>query len=350
MVSTPQRNFDLIDLFDRRLTLDLTGGDACPQASPQFPLEIQELVIQSIGPDDNTLEGHLSSSSSTFQMDVWNHQERCRLLSSCALVCRAWVTQCQILLFSWIVLPGSKQLDNLFHFFLLPGNHKFEKNICRISVVYKSPRFKLGEALPRIAAINPPNLSRIDIVPEGWYAFPFHSSLPAHTSRLRTLRTLYIDMLQFTHLAELRRLINSFPGIRHVILDNTLSIGEDRLGDFRPFPRKAAPSLNTVACMSAFSRKATVPLILWLSPSNAAFHPRGVSGFGLAVPMISTKLAKFLECLHPPMRSDRASYELWQWKRPTINDKAYRHCRHPQNNVVSNLLRIMHRDIDLSGR
>lgn len=284
-----------------------------PALHPRVPLELQVHIIRSLRRDLD------SDNRFPFRKKHFvEEEEACRTLFSCSLVCREWLQPSQKALLSWIILRKSTQLDKIFRL-LRSGQEsplpaRLLLYIRRISVVYHEPYFKLGEALPRIASINPPNLVRIDIASNGISTFPFHPSLPLQLSRLSQVRTLYLVTLRFVHLFELRQLVKSFPGLHTVIMDNFVHVGEDRRGNFRVLPG-ASRYLRSVGCWY-MQGGPSLPLCCWLPYPRlrTSISPQKSVTPVDVIPVLSPDLAEFLDKLQPPIPVRYGYYELWQWR------------------------------------
>lgn len=259
------------------------------ETPPRVPPELQELILHFLtNPNEDN----------TDSVDCYSDPEDASSLFNCALVCRAWTWPCQKRLFSWVILEKSSHLDNLIHHLRTSSLARALWYIHRISVAYMEPYFKLGEALPRIAMIAPPNLARIDMKPQGiglqtsFYPFLFHQSLPARLTSLYSVRTLQLSGLRFIHLTELRRLIACLPGVETVLL--TVEVGMDRLGDNRILRRSVNQALRVVDERISFAGKIRGPsLSLWLTSSNsdAARLRFSCSHHHIFIPSISIPLA-----------------------------------------------------------
>ncbi|KAJ3487550.1 hypothetical protein NLI96_g3448 [Meripilus lineatus] len=196
--------------------LSTASGLSFPR--PRVPLEIQEHIIQFLRGDIRISPEEINDTSDVASIDG---DPDAAAISSCCLVCTAWVKSCQKALFAWITLRNSTRLDNLSHLFRSSRLSHMLHEIRRISIVYGEPYFKIGEALPRIAMINPPRLVRIDYCPQLRDPLPefrFHRSLPAQLNSLHNIRILYLGSVLFMHLVELRRLLACFPGIQVAIM------------------------------------------------------------------------------------------------------------------------------------
>lgn len=148
---------------------------------------------------------------------VFRRRDETGTLFSCSLVCRAWSFPCQRLLFSWVIFREWAEFDNFFHLYRASGLSHISFFIRRISILYERPCHKLGEVLPRIAIMAPPNLIRIDInrdfdIP--YPPFPFHDSFASLLRPLYYVRVLHIRGFMFSSFSELRQLISCFPGLQ----------------------------------------------------------------------------------------------------------------------------------------
>lgn len=280
---------------------------------PRFPIEIQ-LHILSFGWDLENLETSIHYPQ--------KHPEKMAMalstiqsLYSCSLVCRGWSTISQKFLFRWIMILNHTQLDKLSRVLRLsiPSSSRLLGYIRCMIICYKAPFFMFGQALPCIAALRPPNLSRIDLCPIEETQFPFHFSLPILLSRLDQVRTLRIFNLHFQTSTELRQLICCFRGVRSVDLGTSRihDFGPDRLGEYRPLSLLGRPT--SILCMSPTRLPAAAfPLALWLASPN--LHPNSrqhVDG----VPTLSRGVAEFLASLHHVLQSSVvATKEKWMWE------------------------------------
>ncbi|KAJ3482850.1 hypothetical protein NLI96_g6697 [Meripilus lineatus] len=188
-----------------------------PNPTPRLPPEILELVLQSIRPGIDTIYDNIPVDS--FEEAFRRQEDPIGTLATCCYVCRRWVALCQELLFSWVILQKYAHLDSLFHLHRTSRLSHISHLIRRISVAYNEPNDKLGEALPRIATMAPPNLLHIDVAPDlaGEYDtvnFPFHDSLPLRVAPLHYVRVLHLHWLKFTNLSEFRQLISCFSGLQ----------------------------------------------------------------------------------------------------------------------------------------
>ena len=109
--------------------------------------------------------------------------------------------------------------------------------------------FKLGEALPRIAIMAPPNFVRIDIwapITRGkpYRPLMYHHSLMAQLACLRNVNILCLVGFRFIHLIELRCLVACFTGLRSAIFE--VEVDPDRPGEFRLLQRATNPVLSRV--------------------------------------------------------------------------------------------------------
>lgn len=247
-------------------------------------------------------------------------------LVSCSLVCHAWTATCQQLLFSRIILFGSSQFDKLFHLLRSSNSSPFLRYTRRISINYKKPHLKLGEVLPRIAILNPPNLRHIDIYPEAVAVadekidFPFHPSLPMHLSRLHQVRTVRLGNIRFSHLVDLRQFISAFRGIRSVTLFGyTRSLTWCSLEECGPLPQcMLAGRPMSLSCESPCRGEPGLPFAFWLSSPSQGLKLRKAYSPEDVAPTISWDVAKFLAVLRPVARWDWISIsERWQWKAET---------------------------------
>ena len=76
--------------------------------------------------------------------------------------------------------------------------------------------------------------------------FPFHYSLPTQVSCFsKTLRTLNLANLRFTHLTEFRRFVTAFKGLASITIFN-IEVGIDKLGDLRPLHGSGCQGLSII--------------------------------------------------------------------------------------------------------
>ncbi|KAJ3477127.1 hypothetical protein NLI96_g10681 [Meripilus lineatus] len=164
----------------------------------------------------------------------------------------------------------------------------------------------------------PPKLKRLDIYADSWPTFPFHPSLPAHLSRLRHVQLISLSAFQFTHLAEVRRLIAALRGIRVAILATRVNV--DRLGSLRALLKGPNRTTGPTSIFCLSLQDPGLPLAFWLSPSLPSTNlTRNHSG---SSPTITTDLAEFLEFIHPSIADESRIYELWSWARQSApNDR-----------------------------
>lgn len=224
----------------------------------------------------------------------------------------------QRLLFSWPYLVKCTQFDNLYNLTHSTHSSHLLNHILRVSFAYSLPYLKLGEALPRLATMAPPKLKRLDIYADSWPTFPFHPSLPAHLSRLRHVQLISLSAFQFTHLAEVRRLIAALRGIRVAILATRVNV--DRLGSLRALLKGPNRTTGPTSIFCLSLQDPGLPLAFWLSPSLPSTNlTRNHSG---SSPTITTDLAEFLEFIHPSIADESRIYELWSWARQSApNDR-----------------------------
>ncbi|KAJ3489817.1 hypothetical protein NLI96_g1869 [Meripilus lineatus] len=260
-----------------------------PNPLPRLPPEILELVLQSIRPGIDTIYDNIPFDS--FR-EVFNRQDdSIGTLTTCCHVCRSWVAICHELLFSWVILQKSAHLDSLFHLYRASRLSHISPLIRRISVAYSEPNDKLGEALPRIATIAPPNLLRIDVLGRD-NDFPFHDSLPLRLAPLHYVRVLYLRWLKFTNLSEFRQLISCFSGLQVLYFDLNQEWNSEVP---RASHRTANPLLTRV---SAYPHQNG--LWPWLSPHGSGTGRQSrcyTAQISRTVPSISAAIVTFLHIM-----------------------------------------------------
>lgn len=221
-----------------------------------------------------------------------------RALSSCCLTCRAWVPTSQKLLFTWVILRGSASLDNLLHLYRTSRLSHVLHRIRRISISYNKPGDKLGEALPRIAIMAPPNLLRIDVTADLYcnndYEFPFHDSFPSLLTPLHHVRILNLSCLDFTTISDLRQLVSCFRGLQVLQLDCKFPQEHGSVVQGVSH-RRANPLLTKI-----ITWRYRDFLWLWLSPNGSGTsRPSRYSTAEISrpVPSISAALATFIRMM-----------------------------------------------------
>ncbi|KAJ3482456.1 hypothetical protein NLI96_g6964 [Meripilus lineatus] len=257
-----------------------------PNPTPRLPPEILELILQSIRPGIDTIYENIPFNSIEEVID--REEDSIGTLATCCHVCVVWVALCQKLLFSWVILRKSAHLNSLLDLRRASRISHISPHIRRISVAYDDPDDKLGEALPRIATMAPPNLLRIDVLGTD-NGFPFHDSLPLRLAPLHYVRILHLHSLKFTNFAEFRRLISCFSGLQvlHSNLQWDLAVP-------KALHRTANPLLTRIS-----ARPYENGLWLWLSPhgSGAGRQSRCSTAqiSHLLVPSISAAIVTFMD-------------------------------------------------------
>ncbi|KAJ3489840.1 hypothetical protein NLI96_g1872 [Meripilus lineatus] len=270
-----------------------------PNPKPRLPPEIQELVLQSIRPGIDTIYDNIPLDSFDEVFD--KEEDSIGTLATCCRVCRRWVALCQKLLFSWVVLQKSAHLDSLFHLHRPSRPSHISHLIRRISVAYDDPDDKLGEALPRIATMAPPNLLRIDVV-QGMgrdsIDFPFHDSLPLRLAPLHYVRVLYLRWLKFTNFSEFRQFISCFSGLQVLYLDLKKEWNSEVP---RALHRTANPLLTRISAWPYENG-----LWLWLSPHGSGTGRQSrcsTAQISCSVPSVSTAIVTFVHIIIKRMKS-----------------------------------------------
>lgn len=172
------------------------------------------------------------------------------LLSFC-LVCKAWRPICQRKLFENVILRDAYHFDKLCNPKGATASADPLTYIHRIHFTYGHSCYKLGEVISRLVKLSLPNLKCLEISSSNGAlgsdppAFPIHHSFRIYTSRLPTIRFLKIGRFKFTHLAEFRRFLGIFGGLRRLEV-NQLDLGTDRQGDCRPLYRTQNRSLRKI--------------------------------------------------------------------------------------------------------
>ncbi|KAJ3482454.1 hypothetical protein NLI96_g6966 [Meripilus lineatus] len=259
-----------------------------PNPTPRLPPEILELVLQFIRPGIDTIYENILYDSFDEVFD--QEEDSIGTLATCSHVCRRWVTLCQELLFSWVILQKSASLDSLLR---LHRPSHISHLIRRISVAYIEPNDKLGEALPRIATMAPPNLLRIDFVrnsSSGSVNFPFHDSLPLRLAPLHYVRVLHLRWLKFTNLSEFRQLISCFSGLQVLYFD----INQEWNSEVpRASHRTANPLLTRISAWPSHKNS----LWPWLSPHGSGTGRKSrcsTAQISRSVPSVSAAIVTFM--------------------------------------------------------
>ncbi|KAJ3474351.1 hypothetical protein NLI96_g12506 [Meripilus lineatus] len=239
-----------------------------PNPTPRLPPEILELVLQSIRPGIDTIYENIPFKSIDEVLD--REEDSIRTLATCCHVCHIWVALCQKLLFSWVILQKSAHLDSLFRLHRPSRLSHISPLIRRISVAYSELNDKLGEALPRIATVAPPNLLRIDFVRNSSsdsVNFPFHDSLPLRLAPLHYVRVLYLCQLGFTNFSEFRQLISCLSGLQvlYFVLDQNWNSEVPRA-----LHRTANPLLTRI---SAYPVPIPFTVLIELQSQTNLLHP-----------------------------------------------------------------------------
>ncbi|KAJ3482457.1 hypothetical protein NLI96_g6969 [Meripilus lineatus] len=261
-----------------------------PNPLPRLPPEILELVLQFIRPGIDTIYDYIPFNSFDEVLD--REEDSIGTLATCSHVCRIWVALCQKLLFSWVILKKSAHLDSIFRLHRPSRLSHISPLIRRISVAYSEPNDKLGEALPRIATMAPPNLLRIDVLGSN-NDFPFHDSLPLRLAPLHYVRVLYLSWLKFTNFSEFRQLISCFSGLQVLYLFPYQRWNSEVP---RALHRTANPLLTRI---SAYPYEEC--LWPWLSPhgSGAGRQSRYYTAqISRTVPSISAAIVTFLHIMN----------------------------------------------------
>ncbi|KAJ3481273.1 hypothetical protein NLI96_g7768 [Meripilus lineatus] len=173
---------------------------------------------------------------------IRDQTEACRTLRTCSLVCRQWASVSRKLIFRWICLSNHQQTDKLHSLLRDSQSSHLSQLVRRLSIVYRSPYTRIGEAIPRIIGMGLSRLECLDLCAGeetgalDFPTFPFHPSLRAQLSQLNQVRILHLHNFRFSHLAEFRRFVCAFAGIRHLIAI-FVDFGRDELGDYRPIHR-----------------------------------------------------------------------------------------------------------------
>ncbi|KAJ3487961.1 hypothetical protein NLI96_g3191 [Meripilus lineatus] len=284
-----------------------------PNLKPRLPPELLELVIHFIGPESDFRRG-LYARTSSIEYDA--QEDSIQMLSTCCRVCRRWVPLCQRLLFYWVVLRKSAQLDSLFHLHRTSRISHLSPLIRRITVQYDEAEDKLGEALPRIATMAPSNLVRIDVVtPDESYAFPFHDSLSKLLTPLQYVRILHFIGMKFTTISEFRQLISGFRGLQTLYFT---SLCEEASEIPRALHQTAHPFLTRIGAWPIGS-----VLWPWLSPrgSGAGRQPRcSTAQICRSVPSVSVAFATFMHTITKRISRTINStidelYVEWKWEK-----------------------------------
>lgn len=124
-----------------------------------------------------------------------------------------------------------------------PGKANLASSIHHISFIYSTPHEKLEEFIPRLAALQLPNLHTLDIIAydsEGAVSrktpFSFDYSFLEYTSKMANIRHLHLGNLSFINLDTLQQLVNGFQNVRRLSY-SALKCGTEEFGDFRYFRR-----------------------------------------------------------------------------------------------------------------
>ena len=199
----------------------------------RLPAEVLRLIVQDSLPDPRYARRRLEYKA----------------IRSFCLVCKAWRPICQRTLFEKVTLCRADHFDKLCSLKGTTASAALLTYICRIDFDYGPPYYKLGEVIPLLVNLSLPNLESLVISGKfqssRYPTFPIHHSLRGYASRLHTIRFLCIYGFKFTHLAEFRRFLGIFGGLRRLEV-NQLDLGTDRQGDCRPLYRTQNRSLRKI--------------------------------------------------------------------------------------------------------
>lgn len=298
----------------------LSSINCLTSSRPRIPHDVQRLIVEALGSPIFDLETGISGDPTVDGLT--SIREVYHDLRSCSLVSRAWASFSQKVLFSFVFVETSAQLDRLFPVVCDPNSPRLAHHIRRIVVRYLPPYFKMGEALPRIAAMKLPELFRLELAaplgidPDAHPChFAFHHAYSALLSPLRNVQVLHLKGICLSNLTELRRLIAAFRGIQAVDLDE-VSTGEHRDRDFRPLFLATKSSLHRVQYRSCPSVIYDQTPALWISCPTSARLRNVPNAEHEGVPSISEEVAHLIACFRPLSSSRRQLPEMWEWQPP----------------------------------
>ncbi|KAJ3479425.1 hypothetical protein NLI96_g9069 [Meripilus lineatus] len=286
--------------------------------APVFPIDIQLLVIESLVPDTKNPDSLIHDN-----IKRPDHLERIAFLWSWSVVCRSWSPLCQAALFSIIYVDNSVKLDKLHRVLCHPASSHLVQHVKHMAVHYHPPFYKLGEILPRIISMRLPNLIRIDLKGEAPPIervpppFPLHPSLLAQLSRLHTVRSLRLEDFGFRHIAELRRFISAFRGLRSVEVVS-IQFGEDEMGDFRSLHQNRGVLRSTGQCMLGMKHLHHLWIVPFSNPALRHQAPFWDQREDAILPVISLALARLAYRILLDVRGRIIGHATWSWN---INSK-----------------------------
>ncbi|KAJ3482964.1 hypothetical protein NLI96_g6620 [Meripilus lineatus] len=296
-------------------------------AYPQVMFDEDNNVVDDLGPDPFEWPERGPISIIKDRIGV------CQTLRSCSLVCRGWATVSQELMFQWICLSNCQQTDKLYTVLRDPQSSHLSQTIRRLSIVYRHPYQRIGEAIPRIIGMG---LSRLDCLDMcagrgrdaakyDFPMFPFHPSLRARLSHLNQIRILHLHNFRFSHFAEFRRIVCGFSGVHHLVAIH-VKFGADRLGDSRPIHRSKEWQIPTKVSwqwgeaegdwMREEDRNVEVdtPSILWIANIPNLHQAIKKPSSETTCPVLTPQVADAIIHINQYDRVEVRSLERWQWR------------------------------------
>ncbi|KAJ3479426.1 hypothetical protein NLI96_g9068 [Meripilus lineatus] len=182
-----------------------------------------------------------------------------------------------------------------------------------------------------------PNLIRIDLKGEAPPIervpppFPLHPSLLAQLSRLHTVRCLRLEDLGFRHIAELRRFISAFRGLRSVEL-TSVEFGKDEMGDFRSLHQTRGVLRSMGQCMLGMKHFPHLWIVPFSNPALRHQTPFQDTQKDDILPVISPPLARLAYRVLSDVRGRIIGHSTWSWK---INSKGEWNFVHFSLNLIT---------------
>ncbi|KAJ3474547.1 hypothetical protein NLI96_g12400 [Meripilus lineatus] len=308
-----------------------------PRPSTRIPIpwDIQRYVIDTVAyrrlmvDDDNNVllapddDSPYHSSLWDLVSSIRNWIEIQQTLQSCSLVCRDWATASRELMYQWICLSNHQQTEKLSTLLRDPQLSHLSQNVRRLSVLYPPPYKRIGEVIPRIIGMRLSRLECLDLCADRESAvsdtprFPFHPSLRAQLSQLNQIRILHLHDFRFAHLAEFRRLVCGFAGVRHLVAIH-VEFGKDKLGDSRPIHRSKEWQIPTKVSWSSEGRGDDeydyTPSILWVA-NIPNLQRAKISRPKTACPVLTPHVANMIN--HMSLHTSELGYDellkTWHW-------------------------------------